>query len=200
MALALTPVVLAVAQAAMRPTGEPLAGRIWPGLAAVAGLLLLLAQPSLSNPGADLVLALVPLLTGCGAALFCSTREGAWRVPAALLGGCIALGLGAAVNSATHTGGRPAMLGVAAGLDGAEALLSLLALDRLSATRWSAQFALVPLLILLLGIALVPSQIPVSMILGLVLLAAASAALLMPPSEEVRLNLGASRADRAGPD
>src|SRR6202000_1669413 len=66
MALALTPVVVAVCEAATRHSNETLAGRLWPGLAAIAGLLLLLIQPSLSNPGVDLVLALTPLLTGCG--------------------------------------------------------------------------------------------------------------------------------------
>ena len=42
MALALTPVVIAVGEAATRHSSETLAGRLWPGLAAIAGLLLLL--------------------------------------------------------------------------------------------------------------------------------------------------------------
>ena len=75
MALALTPVVIAVSEAATRHSRETLAGRLWPGLAAIAGLLLLLIQPSLSNPAVDLVLVLTPLLTGCGAVLFCSAHE-----------------------------------------------------------------------------------------------------------------------------
>lgn len=194
MALALTPVVLAVAETAVRHTQTSLAGRLWPGLAAVAGLLLLLAQPSLSNPGMDILLALAPLLSGCGAVLFCSTRPTAWRIPAALLGGCAVLALGAAVNHLTHAGGGGTeMQGLAAGLDAAEALLSLLTLSRISATRWSAQFALAPLLTLLEGIALMRSWIPARMIIGLLLLAAASIALLVPPPEEVSLDLGASR-------
>jgi drug/metabolite transporter (DMT)-like permease len=194
MALALTPVVLAVAETAVRHTQTSLAGRLWPGLAAVAGLLLLLAQPSLSNPGMDILLALALLLSGCGAVLFCSTRPTAWRIPAALLGGCAVLALGAAVNHLTHAGGGGAeMQGLAAGLDAAEALLSLLTLSRISATRWSAQFALAPLLTLLEGIALMRSWIPARMIVGLLLLAAASIALLVPPPEEISLDLGASR-------
>lgn len=194
MALALTPVVLAVAETAVRHTQTSLAGRLWPGLAAIAGLLLLLAQPSLSSPGADLLLALAPLLSGCGAVLFCSTRPSAWRIPAALFGGCAALALGAAVNRLMHAGeGWPEMQGLAAGLDAGEALLSLLTLSRISATRWSAQFALVPLLTLLEGLAIMRSWIPARMIIGLLLLAAASIALLVPPPEEVSLDLGASR-------
>jgi hypothetical protein len=85
------------------------------------------------------------------------------------------------------------MHGLAAGLDAAEALLSLLTLSRLSATRWSAQFALAPLLTLLEGIAFMRSWVPARMVIGLLLLAAASIALLAPPSEEVTLDLGASR-------
>lgn len=193
MALALTPVVLAVAETAVRHTQTSLAGRLWPGLAAIAGLLLLLTQPSLSNPAADLLLALAPLLSGCGAVLFCSTRTSAWSVPAALQGGCAALTLGAGVNHLMHAGGWPGMPGLAAGLDGAEALLSLLTLSRLSATRWSAQFALAPLLTLLEGIAFMRSWVPARMTIGLLLLAAASVALLAPSPEEVSLDLGASR-------
>jgi drug/metabolite transporter (DMT)-like permease len=47
MALALTPVVIAVIEAATQHSSQTLAGRLWPGLATIAGLLLLLAQPSL---------------------------------------------------------------------------------------------------------------------------------------------------------
>lgn len=195
MALALTPVVIAVYEAATSHRSDTLVGRLWPGLATIAGLLLLVAQPSLSNLGVDAVLILTPLLTGCGAVLFCSARESAWRLPAALLGAAVTLGLGAAVNSATHVGGWPELAGLAAGFDALEALLALIALGRLSATRWSAQFALVPLLVLLEGVVLMPSEVPARMIVGLLLLAVAGAALLMPPAEEPRFDLRASRRD-----
>ena len=200
MALALTPVVVAVCEAATRNTSQTLAGRLWPGLATIAGLLLLLTQPSLSNPGEDLVLALTPLLTGCGAVLFCSARKSIWRLPAALLGACAVLGLGAAINLVAHTGGWPGIAGLAAGFDALEALLALIALGRLSATRWSAQFAIVPLLVLLEGVALMPSSIPARMIVGLLLLAFAAVALLIPPSEESRFDLRASQPDPARSD
>ena len=196
-ALALTPVVIAVAEAATHHASETLAGRLWPGLAAIAGLLLLLVQPSLANPAEDLVLTLAPLLTGCGAVLFCSARSGAWRVPAALFGAAAALGLGAGINVVTQAGAGPGnpwpqMAGLAAGLDAVEALLALLALSRLSATRWSAQFAIVPLLVLLEAMAMTPSSIQLRMIVGLLLLSLAATALLMPPSEEPSFDLGAS--------
>ena len=63
-ALALTPVVVALAGRV-----ESVAGRIWPGLASVAGLMLVLAQPSLGDVRSDVALCLMPVLTGCGAAL-----------------------------------------------------------------------------------------------------------------------------------
>lgn len=200
MALALTPVVIAVSEAATRHTSDALAGRLWPGLAAIAGLLLILVQPSLSNSGQDVVLALIPLLTGCGAVLFCSARTSIWRLPAALLGACIALGLGAAINLATHVGGWPEMAGLAAGFDALEALLALIALGRLSATRWSAQFAIVPLIVLVEGIVMTPASIPARIIVGLLLLAAAAIALLVPPMEEPRFDLRTSQPDPAHSD
>ena len=200
MALALTPVVIAVGEAATRYTNQTLAGRLWPGLATIAGLLLLLAQPSLSNPSQDVILALTPLLTGCGAVLFCSVRASVWRLPAALLGACASLGLGAAINLATHVGGWPDMAGLAAGFDALEALLALIALSRLSATRWSAQFAIIPLIVLLEGVVFMPSSIPARMIVGLLLLAFAAVALLIPPSEESHFDLSASQPDPARSD
>lgn len=190
MALALTPVVIAVIESATSHSHETLAGRLWPGLAAIAGLLLLLAEPRLSRPAEDILLALTPLLTGGGAVLFCSSRDNAWRVPAALLGACAALALGAAVNVAMHTGGLYEMAGLAAGFDALQALVSIVAISKLSAARWSAQFALVPLLVLLEGFALMPASIPARMIVGLLLLAIASVALILPPAEESRLELG----------
>jgi drug/metabolite transporter (DMT)-like permease len=191
-ALALTPVVIAVAEAATLHANHTLAGRLWPGLAAIAGLLLLLTQPSLSNIADDMILTLAPLLTGCGAVLFCSSRESVWRLPAALLGACLALGLGAAINLLTHTGGWTALDGIAAGLDALQALLSVIAIGRLSAPRWSAQFALIPFIVLIQGIALMGARVPARMLVGLLLLVFAGIALLIPPAEEPRFDLTAS--------
>jgi hypothetical protein len=200
MALALTPVVIAVYESAASHTSESLAGRLWPGLATIAGLLLLLPQPSLANPAQDLFLALTPLLTGCGAVIFCSARISKWRLPAALLGASALLGAGAVINFATHVGGWPDMAGLAAGFDALEALLALIALGRLSATRWSAQFAIVPLIVLLEGVLMVPASVPARMIVGLLLLAVAAVALLIPPSEESRFDLRTSRPNPAHSD
>lgn len=190
MALALTPVVLAVLNGVARHTGETLAGRLWPGLAAIAGLLLVLEEPSLANLRADVLLALIPVLTGAGAALFCSAGESRLRAPAALLGAAMLLGVGATLSMwLTKSPAWPEMGGLAAGSDAIEAVLTVLALERLSAARWSAQFAIVPLLVLLEGVVIDHSGVPPRVITGLVLLAAASAALLLPPTEESQFDL-----------
>jgi hypothetical protein len=196
MALALTPVVLAVAEAAMRGASGDLAGRLWPGLAAIAGLLLVLAEPSLANPMNDLLLVLAPVLTGCGAALFCTAKETTWRLPSALLGAAVLLACGALVVVAQHERVWPEMLGLAAGMDAAQAMLTVLVLGRLSGARWSAQFALVPLLVLLEGLGLVREWVPGRVVCGLLLLAGASVALLLPPVEESRLELGQAQVRR----
>lgn len=194
MALALTPVVIAVIESATRHNNDTLAGRLWPGLAAIAGLLLLLAEPRLSNPIEDILLVLTPLATGGGAVLLFSSAPSAWRTPAALLGACAALALGASVNLAMHTGGFYNMAGIAAAFDALQALISIVALSRLSTTRWSAQFALVPLVVLLEGLVLMPGSLPGRMVIGLLLLAVAAIALLIPPAEESRFELGAAGA------
>ncbi len=67
-ALALTPIIIAIASGALgTESSEGIAGRIWPSLAAVAGLLLVLVQPSLGDLRTDFLLLLAPLLTGLGA-------------------------------------------------------------------------------------------------------------------------------------
>lgn len=193
-ALALTPVVLAVAEAAMRGGGEGLAGRLWPGLATVAGLLLVLPQPSLGSPMTDALLILAPVLTGIGAALFCTAEESAWRLPAALAGAAVVFGLGALAMLGRGMAWPP-LPGLATGMDALEAVLAVVALGRLAAARWSAQFALVPLVVLVEGLALMRSWVPGRVVGGLVLLALASLAMLLPPAEtdEPRLAVGELR-------
>ena len=66
LALALTPVVVAVGAAASTASGD-LAGLLWPGLAGIAGLLLLLPVPSLSLWRTDLGMATMPLVAGVAA-------------------------------------------------------------------------------------------------------------------------------------
>jgi threonine/homoserine efflux transporter RhtA len=68
--------------------------------------------------------------------------------------------------------------------DGILALLAVVALARLGAVRWSAQFTLLPLLIVLEGIVLVRPTLSTRWVVGLLLLAVASVFLLMPPEPE----------------
>jgi drug/metabolite transporter (DMT)-like permease len=198
-ALALTPVVVAIAVAALEThraadiSGE-LAGRLWPGLAAVAGLLLVLAQPNLSDPRTDLALLLAPLLTGLGAALFCAVRDGRDRPtfysPLALTGAAALFGLGLLITRFV----APAHITVsllAVACDGLLALLAILALHRLGPSRWSSQFTWLPLLILLEGLILVRPALTTRWVVGLVLLAAASIYVLLP---------GPTEADAAAPN
>jgi drug/metabolite transporter (DMT)-like permease len=189
--LALTSVAVAVAAAAAGTGSDGVTGRIWPGLAAVAGLLLILPQPGVTGLRRDLLLALAPVLTGVGAVLCCAPgTEGTARPPrvsSALLGALGLFLLAWLVNaSASRLYGThlpaPALLAVAC--DGLLALLAVLALSRLGATRWSAQFTLVPLLILVEGMALARSGLNTRWAAGLVLVALSSGYLLLPHQQE----------------
>jgi hypothetical protein len=178
MALALTPVVVALAGRM-----EPVAGRIWPGLAAVAGLMLVLAQPSLADARSDVALFLTPVLTGCGAVMLCSERaQTMWRAASALAGGALVFALCWWMAWRAGVEALPALSATAC--DGVLALLSLLVLVRLGALRWSAQFALLPLLVLLQGIWILRPPLTLRWVAGLLLIAAASLYLLLPHAEE----------------
>lgn len=156
LALALTTVVVGVAGIAASETQEgSLAGRLWPGLAGLAGLLLLFPQPAYSGWRFWAGLVLVPVLTGLGAVM----GRGGTRVPDSPHG-IQALGLiGAAaifavlgVHEREMYGPVPVHLAAVA-LDGATAYLSLQALDGGGSFRWSAQFLIVPLITLIEGLA-----------------------------------------------
>jgi drug/metabolite transporter (DMT)-like permease len=185
MALALTPVVVGIAAAAMGLGSlDGAAGRIWPGLAAVGGLLLIVVEPSLADPRRDVALVLAPVMTGLGAAMFCLrgsvTR---WRATTGLLGGTLIFSIAVAVDSMlTHV--RPTVSLLAVSCDGLLALLSVYALQRVGATRWSAQFTLLPLLIAVEGIVLTRPPLTLRSIVGVGLLALASVYLLLPPTED----------------
>ncbi|WP_263380182.1 hypothetical protein [Granulicella paludicola] len=191
MSLALTPVAVGIAAAAMGAGGlDGAAGRIWPGLAAVGGLLLLLVEPNLGNVRSNVALVLAPVMTGVGAALFClrgsATR---WRPTTALLGGTLIFSLALTAESlATHT--RPTVSLLAVSCDGLLALLSVYALQRVGATRWSAQFTLLPLLIALEGIVLTRPPMTLRGVVGLALLVLAGVYLLLPSSEDAERNSG----------
>ena len=197
MALVLTSVAVAVAAAALGTVSpEGVAGRIWPGLAAVAGLLLMLAEPGLSDVRSDVALALAPVLTGAGAAWFCSDGNvSPWRKTTALAGAAVVFGV-AVVGWSLRVHEWPTVSLTAVAYDGVLALLSVLTLVRLGATRWSAQFTLQPLLVLLEGTVLVRSGISIRWVAGLGLLAVASAYLLLPQAEEETPSLKQSVEDR----
>ena len=184
MALALTPVVVALAGRM-----DAVAGRLWPGLAAVAGLMLVLAQPSLGDVRSDAALCLAPVLTGCGAALLCSERaESAWRMPAALA--CAAMVFAVSWGVSTWQAGNvavPSLLATAC--DGVLALLGLLVLTRLGAVRWSAQFALLPLLVLVQGIWILRPPLTLRWGTGILLLTVAGVYLLLPQAEETETGM-----------
>jgi len=186
-ALALTPIVITIAATALGTnTSEGLAGRIWPALAAIAGLLLLLAQPTLGDARTDLALILAPALTGVGAALFCMDSTTGRTSPslhlvASLLGASILFALALAESHfISHAPGSLSLLAIAS--DGLLALLGILSLGRLGATRWSSQFTWIPLLIVVQGIALVRPHLTSHWIVGLILLTVASVYLLVPAS------------------
>lgn len=183
-ALALTPIVIAIATSAFGTQRSNFAGRIWPGLAAVAGLLLLLAQPELGDVRTDLALILAPTLTGIGAALFWADLPvSASRVTTALLGASILFTLALAMTCVV-TGSRPSISLLAVASDSVMALLGVITLVQLGATRWSSQFTWIPLLIVVEGIALVRPQLTTYRLVGLMLLAVASIYLLLPQDGE----------------
>ena len=180
-AMALVPVVVAVARPAFRETeGAELAGRMWPGIAAAAGFLLVLPEPALASWREDLVLTVAPVLTGLGAA-WLRTRRGAElpRAAAALSGAAVVFLVGAAVH-----GGLKARVLPAAAVDVVVVALSVTALCRLGATRWSAQFEIVPLVVLLEGLLGLGFRPDARAVVGLVLVVLSSVFLLLPPHEE----------------
>jgi hypothetical protein len=184
-ALALTPIIIAIASSALRTElTDGIAGRIWPGLAAVAGLLLILAQPTLGDIRSDLALLLAPTLTGIGAALFCADQSfSVSRATTALFGASLLFTL-ALAETFFVAGLRPSISLLAVASDGALALLGVVTLSQLGATRWSSQFTWIPLLIVVEGIALVHPRLTTYWIVGLVLLAVASIYLLLPQVDE----------------
>ncbi len=190
LALALTPVVAAVAMgAAGSAETADLTGRLWPGLAGLAGMLLLLPQPNLGDVGLMASIAALPVLMGLAAMLASDAgtdSETSKQPPnsgqaAVYAGG--ALLLAAAVFAVLAIPGRSPSgtsfsLGAAV-YDGSLAGLTLLALHRLGPLRWSGQFLLIPLLTLLEGAALLHPVLDARSWLGLGLMAASGIYLLL---------------------
>ncbi|MDE1155176.1 MAG: hypothetical protein PW735_05520 [Acidobacteriaceae bacterium] len=180
--MALIPVVVAVARPAFhRGEGAELAGRLWPGIAAIAGLLLLLPEPGLEDWHRNLAWLMMPVGTGVGA-VWLRTAGGAaiWKASFAL-GACWVLFSCAAVLRHTSYGHVTLLASIF------EAIifgLSVLALLRVGATRWASQYVLVPLLVVLESLMTARPALDVRAIAGVLLLAVASLFLLLPPRVE----------------
>ncbi len=183
-ALSLVPAVVAVALVARGQGEAGLKGLdVAPGILAPAGLLLLYSQPAFRNVGEDVTVLLTPLCAGLGAAWLATSDGEAFgmgRAAVACAGAAVAFGVAGLI---THT--RVALPAVA--FDLAVVLTALLSLDRLGARRFSAQFVLVPLLLLFEGLAIVQVRPNWQQVGGLVMLMAAFVLLLRsrePGNEE----------------
>ena len=190
--LALTPVVCAVALAAINDR-EELAGLLWPGLAGLAGLLLLLPEPSLSSWRADVALATMPLLSGVLAVYLSWVRRGlekseesteqfsgSWLAMGLLLAAPV-FGLMLLPTFLTHS--LVEFSGCASAADGLTFWLTLVTLKQLGASRWSAQFILTPFVTVVEGIILLRPTLTVQSWIGLLLLLLGGSYLLLPRSD-----------------
>ena len=186
-ALALCPVVIAVVQAASRDADAPdLPGRLWPPLAGVAGLLLLLPEPSFADWKQIAALAAMPLLAGTGAALLGNTRLRGGRLRAvALSGACVpallALAVSALVMHGESSPFAPGTFLLAAGAEGVSGFLAVAVISRLGGQRWSASLVIIPLLVALEGILMLHPAVGGRGFLGMGLLALAALFLLRKP-------------------
>ena len=151
-ALSLVPAVVAVALVARGQGEAGLTGLdVAPGILAPAGLLLLYSQPAFRNVGEDLTMLLTPLCAGVGAAWLAPSEVEAFgtrRAAVVCAGTAVAFGV---VGLLTHA----KLVLPAVAFDLAVILTAMLSLARLGARRFSAQFVLVPLLLLFEGLAIV---------------------------------------------
>jgi drug/metabolite transporter (DMT)-like permease len=186
LALALVPIVAVIAQTAIGDTAPgSFAARTWPALAAITGLLLMIPQPSFANPVTDATLLLAPIVTGIGAALFSTSRNHpqAAALPSALSAASLLFALAWLVHFLLHH--ITAYLSpLAALLDAFTAILTLFALGRIGLNRWSAQFALIPLAIILQGFVLLRPTLDTYNIAGITLLLLGTVFLLLPQPTE----------------
>ncbi|SEF61373.1 hypothetical protein SAMN05421819_0584 [Bryocella elongata] len=187
-ALSITPVAAGVASVALGDAGETLAGYLWPGLAAMAGMLLILPQPSLADPTADLAMVLAPVMTGVGAALLAHESR---RTDASGQGSGAGSGAVASLSAAALVFGAAALARYgfaevrvsftvpAAVLDGLVAWLAVATVRRLGAMRFSANSSLVPFVVLLEGLVLMRPTLTKRLEIGLILLLIAGTTLLV---------------------
>ena len=201
LALALIPCVIAVAtQAVGEQTSVDLSAKLWPGLAGMAGLLLLLPQPAIHGWQLPLTLTSMPLISGLGAACaqtpsrpnpVHTPRGAVASLPMGLLAAAIVFATLALVNAAGMHRAAPAFSLEATALDGTLALLSLQVLFTLGPTRWAVQFLLGPLITLGEGVILLRPSLDVRSWAALALLAISSTYLWSvgdaPSRESVRM-------------
>jgi drug/metabolite transporter (DMT)-like permease len=182
LALVLVPIVATITRSALddTPPGS-FAARTWPALAALAGLLLLVPQPSFTNPITDTILIIAPLATGIGAALFSTSYSSTnpSSLPMALSAAALLFFAAWLVQFLLHH--TTAHLSpLSSLLDAVTALVTLLALQRIGLTRWSAQFALVPLAVILQGFILLRPGLDAYNSAGIALLLLGVIFLLLP--------------------
>jgi drug/metabolite transporter (DMT)-like permease len=187
-ALALTPVVIGVACVAVGEECESLAGNLWPGLVVLSGILLVVPQPSLADPAADIAMMLAPIMTGVGTVMLSQGREQqpsltAARAVTALSAAALFLGVFAVVRFGA-AGARESFAPVSALLDGATAWLAVKSVQRLGAVRSAAQFALVPLAVLLEGLVLMRPSVTLRTGVGLALMLLAGIVLAVRGGKE----------------
>lgn len=186
LALALVPVVIAVVGASL-PGAEQgeMIGHLWPGLAGLAGLLLLLPEPSLGSARVWIGLATIPMLTGWGVAYFAGSQRTlhgvhdtgpSWAGSLSCLAAATVMAVIALRNSSFHTASHWPVQ--AAGLDAAVAVSMLLLLGYESAYRFSALYLLVPLVTLIEGVVFLRPVLDLRSWVGFALLLVSGARLL----------------------
>ena len=175
LAASLIPVVIAVTLAATTEAGLSTVVLL-AGIAAATSLLLLFPEPRIHTLAGASVLVLLPVMTGVGAALLHTdiSQSPLWSSASACAGTTLTLAVSHLLRA--H---RPLPISwQAVGLDVVTLLCTLLALRRLGAVKYSACFALVPIILLLYGFVVMRPGFTVRNVSGLLLLAASSVVLL----------------------
>ena len=192
LALALTPVVGAVAVSAYGSETGGVAGLLWPGLAGLAGLLLLLPEPALGDWRMDVALFAMPLFAGAGAARVEHNDTAARRKESGPAHNpfnwiTLALATGALLFLSSYLatrGDSTWTLSFAAVLaDGLSFFFTLFVLHWVGTIRWSAQFLLLPLVTIVEGVILLKPSLTARSWTGMLLLAVGGVYLLLERSD-----------------
>ena len=185
LASCLCPAVIAVAGAALEAEQKQLTDRLWPGLAGMAGLLLIVPLPIFSDVRSVLALGVLPLAIGTSATFFGAqalsgsdasegVTKGSWSLSDSSLLGCVlcvsslAFALLAACR---HAGPLPFPYATAV-YDGLTDALSVAVLLHFGAGRWAAHLLLGPCCTVLMGIFLLRPRVDSRTVVGIGLLAA----------------------------